>query len=67
MANQLVDGSWMDVTPRPATAQDVQELAAKLDTVVKFLEELRPFLELARTYTSGSKLDKVRMAVRHAG
>lgn len=65
VANVLVDGSWVNVEPRLATAEDVRELAAKLDKVVAFLEELRPFLEMAKTYTTGSKLEKVRMAVRH--
>lgn len=65
MANQLVDGNWVEVTPVLATDLDVARLEAKLERILAFQEELRPFLEIARAYTGGSKADRLRAVLGH--
>lgn len=37
----------------------------KLDAILEFLEELRPLMDMAKTFTSGSKVDKVRAMIRN--
>lgn len=45
------------------TQQD--RIEQKLDQVLLFLEELRPLLEVAKTFTSGSKMEKARAMIRN--
>jgi hypothetical protein len=61
MANVLNEhGEWTRVMPVLATEQDVARIEAKLDRILAFQDELIPFLEIARRYTTGSKTDKLR-------
>ena len=65
MAQQFIDGVWVDSRPTPVSGEDIKRLEDKVDKVLEFLEELRPFLDMARQYTQGSKLDRARMVIKN--
>lgn len=47
----------------PVTQAD--RIERKLDQIIAFQEELRPLLEVAKTFTSGSKMEKARAMIRN--
>jgi len=37
----------------------------KLDTILEFMEELRPMLDMAKTFMGGTKSEKLRAMIRN--
>ena len=49
---------------RAELQSDLQRIEHKLDVIIAFQESLAPFVELARSYTQGNKIDRVRAMMR---
>lgn len=67
MANQrnAQTGDWEETTVD--LSGRLALLEAKLDQIIAFQAELRPFLDMARKYTVGSKTDRLRAVLGHGG
>lgn len=59
------DSHYPGCNYQPETPVPEVSVEAKLDAILAFLEELRPFMEMAKAFTGGSKSDKLKAMMRN--